>query len=45
MARWWQQNTENREPNAKKSAEEFGLDLARVRPLFADYSARFVASR
>jgi Sulfotransferase family len=40
MARWWAQSAENREPNVHPDASAFGIDLARVRPLFADYAAR-----
>jgi hypothetical protein len=40
MARWWQHNSENREPSVRADAATFGLDLARVRPQFADYTAR-----
>jgi hypothetical protein len=37
MRAWWKQNSENREPNVKAGAAEFGLDSDRVRPLFATY--------
>lgn len=40
MARWWRENAENREPSVHPDAAVFGLDLARVRDLFADYTAR-----
>jgi Sulfotransferase family len=40
MARWWQENAEKRAPNPHPEAAFFGIDLARVRPLFADYTAR-----
>lgn len=42
MANWWQENSQNREPGSPRKAEDFGLDLEQVRPLFAEYSARFV---
>lgn len=38
MARWWQENAANQEPSSKKKAEDYGVDLDRVRPLFADYT-------
>jgi hypothetical protein len=40
MRRWWAHNAEDREPSVHADTETFGLDLARVRPLFADYVAR-----
>lgn len=40
MARWWQQNSEKREPSSRKNPSDYGVDLDRVRPLFADYVAR-----
>ncbi|HVT64225.1 MAG TPA: sulfotransferase [Mycobacteriales bacterium] len=39
MARWWKEMAENREHNVHPPAEEFGLDLDAIRPLFADYVA------
>ena len=43
MRRWWAANAEKREQNVHPTAEEFGLDLDAVRPLFADYVARAAA--
>ena len=43
MRRWWAANAEKREHNVHPTAEEFGLDLDAVRPLFADYVARAAA--
>ena len=40
MRRWWEQNAENREPATHAGPATFGLDLDKVRPLFADYVAR-----
>jgi hypothetical protein len=40
MNRWWQQNSENREGSTHVDAATYGLDLDRIRPLFADYTAR-----
>jgi hypothetical protein len=40
MSRWWQQNSENREASVQADPATFGLDLDRIRPLFADYTAR-----
>ena len=40
MSRWWKQNSENRESSVYADAATYGLDLDRVRPLFADYTAR-----
>lgn len=42
MAQWWKENSENREPSPNRQAADFGVDLARVKTLFAQYSARFV---
>ena len=41
MLRWWKENAENREPNVHPDPSAFGLDLNTVRPLFAEYTARF----
>ena len=38
--RWWDANAENREPSTHPDPAAFGLDLDRVRPLFAEYAAR-----
>ena len=40
MRRWWQENAERRAPSVHPDPETFGIDLADVRPLFADYTAR-----
>jgi hypothetical protein len=40
MRRWWAHNAENREPSPQLDPAAFGLDLDRVRPLFADYVTR-----
>lgn len=41
MRRWWRENAESREQNVHPDPAEFGIDLEKVRPLFADYIARF----
>jgi hypothetical protein len=43
MATWWRENAEHREPGEHADPATFGIDLDRVRPLFADYSARIPA--
>lgn len=40
MARWWQENSENREPNPPKDPSAYGVDLNQLRPLFSDYVTR-----
>jgi Sulfotransferase family len=40
MRRWWAANAENREPSTHPDPAVFGLELDRVRPLFAEYAAR-----
>lgn len=40
MAQWWQHNADNREPVGPRQAEDYGVDLQRVRPLFANYTRR-----
>ncbi|MFT3930145.1 MAG: sulfotransferase [Spongiibacteraceae bacterium] len=40
MARWWKENSENREPSSKKDAAAYGVDLDQVRGLFAEYTKR-----
>lgn len=40
MTQWWKQNAANREPSTPADAATFGLDLEKIRPLFADYTAR-----
>lgn len=44
MRTWWVANAGNREPHAKADAEAFGLDLDKVRPLFARYTATHLRS-
>lgn len=41
MLRWWKENAENREPNVHPEPSTYGIDLDAVRPLFAEYTARF----
>ena len=41
MRRWWRENAESRGQNVHPDPAEFGIDLEEVRPLFADYIARF----
>lgn len=43
MDRWWKDNAENREPSSRKDASAYGVDLAQLRPLFADYVGRMTA--
>jgi len=43
MARWWRENSENREPSSRKDASYYGVDLERVRGLFSEYVARMNA--
>jgi hypothetical protein len=43
MARWWQYNSENREPREVADPALFGLEPEKVRPLFAEYTARIPA--
>lgn len=43
MARWWQENAQNREPNVHPQASTYGMDLNKIRPLFADYTSRIAA--
>jgi Sulfotransferase family len=38
MAEWWAYNAENREPSSHSDPATYGLDLAAIRPLFADYA-------
>jgi hypothetical protein len=40
MRRWWAENAENREPSTHRDPAMFGLELDRVRPLFAEYVVR-----
>lgn len=41
MRAWWHENSEQREKTEHPSPAEFGLDLAALRPQFADYTRRF----
>jgi hypothetical protein len=41
MTQWWRQSAENREILKRPGPEVFGIDEKAVRPLFAEYSARF----
>jgi hypothetical protein len=43
MVRWWQENAQNREPNLHPDPSTYGIDLSKVRPLFADYTSRIAA--
>ena len=38
---WWADNAEKREPHTHADPESFGLDMNRVRPLFARYVERW----
>jgi hypothetical protein len=40
MQRWWRENAEPRTRNVHPDPAAFGIDLERVRPLFADYVER-----
>jgi hypothetical protein len=40
MRQWWQQNAQHREPGDASDPTRFGLDLAAMRPLFAEYVLR-----
>ena len=40
MRRWWKQNAESRQEHERPDPEVYGIDFDRVRPLFADYTAR-----
>jgi len=40
MRRWWEANSENREPSSHSDLAHYGLDPDTVRPLFADYVGR-----
>ncbi len=40
MQRWWRDNGATREENLHPDPATFGLDLDRIRPLFADYTSR-----
>jgi hypothetical protein len=41
MTQWWKRSAENREILERPGPEVFGIDATVVRPLFAEYSARF----
>jgi Sulfotransferase family len=40
MRRWWHENAESRERTPPADPATYGIDLEKVRPLFADYVAR-----
>ena len=40
MSQWWQDNAAKHEPGPGKKAEDYGVNLDKVRPLFADYTRR-----
>lgn len=40
MGTWWLENAQNREQHPKADPEEFGIDLDRIRPMFAEYVTR-----
>lgn len=40
MRRWWKANAENREQHELPDPDVYGIDPARVQPLFADYVKR-----
>jgi hypothetical protein len=40
MRRWWEENAANREPSTHSDPATYGLDLERIRPLFAEYVTR-----
>lgn len=43
MQGWWRENAEKRERNVHPDPATFGIDIDRIRPLFADYTARAAA--
>ncbi|MGE2815720.1 sulfotransferase family protein [Mycobacterium heidelbergense] len=43
MRAWWQAEAASRSPNTHPEAAAFGVNLAAVRPLFADYMQRMAA--
>ncbi|UGQ15051.1 sulfotransferase [Yinghuangia sp. ASG 101] len=45
MRDWWKEFAANREPNVHPDPATFGVDLDRVRPLFADYTSRYCTPR
>lgn len=44
MRQWWKRSAENREILQRPGPEVFGIDEQMVRPLFAEYSARYTQS-
>ncbi|MGI9295255.1 MAG: sulfotransferase family protein [Pseudomonadales bacterium] len=40
MISWWKKNSENFEPKPAHRPADYGIDLGRVRPMFADYTKR-----
>jgi hypothetical protein len=40
MQRWWREHAESRAQNVHPEPEAFGIDLDRIRPLFAEYIER-----
>jgi hypothetical protein len=40
MRRWWAENSEDRDQHERPDPDTYGLDLAAIRPLFADYVER-----
>jgi len=40
MNSWWDKNFANREPSPRHDAAALGLDLDKIRPLFAEYTTR-----
>lgn len=40
MEHWWQVNTATREPASARQAQDYGVDLQQIRPLFANYTRR-----
>jgi hypothetical protein len=40
MRRWWHENADSREQHAPQDPATYGIDLEKVRPLFADYVTR-----
>ncbi|WP_242424204.1 sulfotransferase, partial [Frankia sp. EI5c] len=40
LRRWWRENAENREKNVHPDPSVFGIDVDRIRPLFAKYTGR-----
>ena len=40
MSHWWGENSTTREPSTTKNPEDYGVDLNKIRPLFAEYTQR-----